>query len=139
MSEAALLAIIAAVEASQGIPAGLLQAVCKIESGLRPQAVNHKDGNDEQSSIGLCQVKLTTGKQYSKAVRSAQSLYDPSINAAAAGAYLKANFVRYRSWVGAVITFNKGHWSGGCTNRYFRKVEAERRKYVGTKATLRCR
>lgn len=124
MSPAALLALISLSEAQHGIPKGLLASICIVESELNPHAVVERDGKSGRTSYGMCQIQLRTARQFRPSI-SASQLLVPSTNAHLAGAYLKWNYKRYHSWVGATIGYNSGHWNGGLTNQYIRKVAKE--------------
>lgn len=118
----ALLSIIAGVESNQGIPGGLLQAICTVESGLNPEAVRKLDGVSSHNSLGLCQVQPRTAK-WICGYNTEKSLFDPRRNAECAAKYLRYQYKRYGSWDAAVIAYNKGNWAGGKTNSYLEKVK----------------
>lgn len=126
MPPVALKRLIRKEEARLGIPSGLLVAICTIESGLKPRALNKHDGRDGTSSYGVCQLKGATASlmgwegPYS-------GLYNPQVNARYAALYLTKQYKRYGSWEMAVVAYNMGRVKllsdGGYANRgYLRKV-----------------
>lgn len=121
MNTLALLAIIANTELNLGLPPGLLQSICRVESGLNPHAVVEQDGRGKRGSYGLCQIQHRTANHIRTGV-SVKELLEPTVNIRLAGEYLTYNYRNYGSWVGAAIAYNRGSWGGGCTNDYFRKV-----------------
>lgn len=125
MSQAALIALIHASEMLHGIPPELLVAICAVESNLDPQAVVAQDGDSGRTSYGLCQVQERTARQFLSGV-SAKELLIPSVNVYVAGAYLRWQYKRYRSWDRAVVAFNRGSSTGGL-NSYHRKVKHAQR------------
>lgn len=119
-----ILAIITAVELAQGIPPGLLAAVCTVESQGDHAAVVKQDGRGGRESRGLCQIQERTMRHVCPGV-SFEELYRPDVNARCGGRYLTWQFRRYGSWDAAVIAFNRGSWKGQKTNEYLRRVMKE--------------
>lgn len=92
--------------ASVQVPFELLRAICTVESGLKPEAVNQIDG--PSASHGLCQVKYATAKLvgYKGDIKG---LYKPLINALYAAKYLKKQLTRYKGdWIKATSAYNAG-------------------------------
>lgn len=103
-----------------GLPTGLLDAVCFVESGHNPIAVHHDDGNSD--SIGLCQIKYATA-QWLGFRGKEKDLYDPKINAYYSAKYLKYQIQRYRGHTEkAVIAYNRGNATGLTKTEYSDKV-----------------
>lgn len=109
------------VSQNLGIPSGLLESMCYVESNHRPNVIKYRDGNHEDS-LGICQVKLSTAQHMGfKGTR--KELLDPRNNIEWAGKYLHYQYKKYGTWSRAVIAYNKGSVSpGGRTNKYLRKV-----------------
>lgn len=96
-----------------------------MESHYDVKAINVDDGNS--SSVGVCQVKLSTAKYLGFSGTEVQ-LQDPSINVMYAGLYLHRQLRRYRGDVRkAIASYNAGTYKeseiGECRNqRYVNKV-----------------
>lgn len=101
------------------LPPGLLNALCTVESNLRPTAIHKHDGDSD--SHGLCQIKEATAKQFRPYV-TAKDLMNPKINAIVAAMYLHYQYERYGSWEAAVVAYNRGNAVGIASSRYQRKV-----------------
>ncbi len=108
--------------AQLGLPTGLLESLCYIESTHDIHAVNHTDGGS--ASYGVCQVKLDTARLVGFEGTPKQ-LQEPKANIYYAGLYLKRNIERY-GWdmEKAVAAYN----AGKC--RYNGKGQIKNRKYV---------
>lgn len=87
------------------IPAGLLMALCSVESNLNPHAIVANDGGSP--SYGLCQVKLETAKRFIPDVTPADLMRKP-VNMMVAAMYLQHQFKRYGSWRKAIAAYNTG-------------------------------
>lgn len=114
-----------------GLPAGMLQAVCTVESGLNPQALHRDDGHS--NSVGLCQIKLKTA-QWMGYHQDEHGLYDPATNALYSARYLKHLLTRYAgNEEKAVAAYNAGHYracgKAACNSKYVAKVFHEWRKH----------
>jgi soluble lytic murein transglycosylase-like protein len=121
MTNATILSILALAEVSHGIPNGLLQAICTVESNLKPNAIAHYDGVSGRHSRGICQVQHDTAKMFEPNVKK-EELFDPTVNARIAAKYLNWQFERYHNWDRAIIAYNRGSSSGPRTNKYHKKV-----------------
>lgn len=109
---------IAAKEA--GIPAKLLSAVCKVESGYR----NIITWDSGSASYGQCQVKLSTARDMGFK-GGVSSLINPITNARVAARYLKFQLLRYNGDIKKAITaYNRGSYKKGVrkNNVYVTKV-----------------
>ncbi len=90
----------------EGVPALLLAGICYVESAHRPHATNHDDGGS--SSIGLCQIKLTTAQMLGY-TGTVEGLYDGKTNAKWAARYIKYQLKRYHNdWEKAAAAYNAG-------------------------------
>lgn len=87
------------------IPAGLLMALCSVESNLNPHAYTANDGGSP--SIGMCQVKLETARRFIPGVTTGDLMRKP-VNLMAAALYLQHQFRRYGSWRLAIAAYNTG-------------------------------
>lgn len=113
------------------VPVQLMLALCTVESGLNPIAVNQYDGNS--ASYGLCQIKLETAKRFIPKI-TAKALLRPAFNVVAATKYLRHQYNRYGDWRMAIAAYNSGtvkyNQYGKLVNRnYVQKVEALWHKY----------
>lgn len=111
---------VAEAAAQHGVPAGLIHAVIRKESGYNPRATSHRKAR------GLMQVMPSTGKHFG--VSDSQLLYDPAVNIQAGTAYLKS-LMRAHDTVDEVLAaYNAGP---GNVRRY-RGVPpfVETRRYV---------
>lgn len=120
MNTLAVAALIAISELDNGIPQGLLQTICEVESNLNPHAVVERDGIGGRTSYGVCQVQLRTARHFSPSI-SATELLDPFTNARIAGLYLRSQYERYGRWDRAIVAYNRGSSTTGL-NSYSRKV-----------------
>ncbi len=90
----------------EGVPALLLAAICFVESSHRPHMTNFDDGGS--SSIGLCQIKLSTAQQMGYDGKI-EGLYDGRTNAKYAAKYIKWQLNRYdNDWNKAAAAYNAG-------------------------------
>lgn len=100
-----------------GVSPSLLLAMCTVESGLDPNAVNL---HDKGQSTGLCQVKVIACKQVGMKVTEAE-LLNPRTNAKCAAKYLSYQIKRYNgNIVQGVTAYNAGRDTGSL--KYFNKV-----------------
>lgn len=103
-----------------GLPHGLLDSVCYIESGRNPAAVHLNDG--EGNSIGLCQIKFKTAKWMGFKGKE-RDLYNPKVNAYYAAKYLRYQIIRHKgNTTKALIAYNRGNAKGLTTTEYSAKV-----------------
>jgi soluble lytic murein transglycosylase-like protein len=123
MTLAMLALTFASVTQTLDLPPGALSAICWVESRHTPSALHPMDGNSD--SIGICQIKLETGRLLGYKGTAAQ-LSDPTINILWAGYYLKKQLVRYDGdVVKAIAAYNAGK------HRVNARGEIMNRKYVG--------
>lgn len=91
---------------SHDLPKGLLSALCFVESHHKPAAFHKDDGNS--SSLGLCQIKLTTAKLLGFK-GTEKDLMNPKANVEYASKYLKKQLNRYKGdYLKAVSAYNMG-------------------------------
>ena len=108
-----------------GLPPGLLSAICYVESGHRPEAVHVDDG--AHNSLGICQIQLPTSRFLGFKGSEAQlRKVEPNIRFAAR--YFSWELRRYHGDIlKAVSAYNMGSWKlnkdGKTVNRaYVSKV-----------------
>jgi soluble lytic murein transglycosylase-like protein len=101
-----MLTLFEQISSSIGLPAGLLAALCSIESNHRPNIVRPNDGGGT-SSIGLCQIKISTAREVLPKI-SASELFKPETNMMAAGLYLKKKLKKYKNIPSALAAYNRG-------------------------------
>lgn len=101
-----------------GLPGGLLQSVCYVESNHRQYTISPHDGHT--TSYGACQIKYETAKDFGFK-GSEEQLMQPLVNIFYAGAYLDHQIKRYKgNKYKAVSAYNCGKV---CNNRrYVKKV-----------------
>lgn len=108
----------------QGLPIGLLSALCYVESTHHVEAVNIYDGGSP--SHGICQVKLGTARMLGfKGTK--EELQNPSINIIYASKYLKRQLRRYNNDIRkGVSSYNSGTYkfnkNGAINQDYIYKV-----------------
>lgn len=91
---------------TQGLPPGLLESICYIESKHTATAIHHDDGGS--NSVGICQIKLSTAK-WLGFKGNEKKLMIPSINIFYAALYLKKLSYRYKNdWTKVIIAYNMG-------------------------------
>lgn len=102
------------------LPAGLLMAVCTVESNQQ-NVINFNDGvagHKPSASIGYCQVKPATGKMVGC---SSSDLMNPEKNIECAGKYLALKLEKHKSVDKAVCAYNGvKNPTGKCG--YYKKV-----------------
>lgn len=101
------------------LPTGLLNTLCRVESGLNPKALNVHDGGSP--SYGVCQVKYQSAKLVGFK-GSPKQLMDPKVNIDVAGRILSAQYKRYGNWAKAVTAYNKGNSSSHGGSAYLARV-----------------
>lgn len=121
MTTASLALLFAMATQTNGLPEGLLSAVCFVESSHRPGVIHIDDGNG--SSLGVCQIKLSTAEYLGFAGTTSQ-LMNPKTNIKYASMYLRTLLNRYDgNLVKAISAYNMGHYKerkpGYPTNKYY--------------------
>ena len=100
----------------------LLSALCYVESGHNPKAINHNDGGSP--SFGKCQVKRDTAKLV---MGKYVNLMDERTNVMVAAKYLRRQYDRYGNWDKAVLAYNAGKYKQcgvqACNQKYLNKVK----------------
>lgn len=110
------------ISQSQGLPPGLLSALCWVESRHHTEALNLHDGGS--SSCGICQIKLDTAQTLGFG-GTAKGLTKPQNNILYAGRYLKYQIKRYKGDLRkGVAAYNSG------THRVNKKGQTCNRRYV---------
>lgn len=113
-------ALFVAASLAAGLPQGLLESVCFIESGHDARAIHHHDGNG--TSYGICQVKYRTA-QHLGFKGKPQELMNPEVNIEYAARYLAKQLKRYNgNYVRALVSYNRGHSEGDSGSSYSSKV-----------------
>ena len=110
-----------------GLPAGLLAAMCSVESGHNPNAIHPADHG--RSSFGMCQVKFKTAQDVMPSLLISD-LFKPDVNVTAAALVLKKKLDKYKTVSEALASYNAGHVKykddGSIKNmQYVRKVLKE--------------
>jgi soluble lytic murein transglycosylase-like protein len=114
-----LTTIFTAVSLQFGLPQGLLNSVCFVESSNNPNVVHYHDGKG--ASYGLCQIKLTSARLVGfKGTK--EDLMSPKTNIYYAGKYLQHQVIRYQSLRRGVIAYNLGHAGVLTSTKYQAKV-----------------
>lgn len=109
---------------TQGLPPGLLSALCFVESSHRVSAINIDDRGSP--SLGVCQIKYETAKMlgYKGDAKGLQN--DPTRNVHYASKYLAKQVKRYGGdYRKAVAAFNAGKYNEAPDG------QPMNRKYVG--------
>ncbi len=114
-----LLALFTTISIQNGLPEGLLESLCWVESKHDVLAIHHDDGDAD--SLGICQIKLSTAKELGFK-GTAKQLMNPKMNIKYSAKYLKWQIQRYGSTARGVIAYNRGNSRGLTTSRYQRKV-----------------
>jgi soluble lytic murein transglycosylase-like protein len=111
---------------SESLILALVAAICHVESGHNPKAINIHDG--DSPSYGECQVKLKTARWLGFKGRITDLWTNSKINREWAGNYLRYQLKRYKGDVRkAVSAYNCG---SVCKNdRYVREVMMKYREY----------
>lgn len=121
-----LLVLFTTTSINLGLPAGLLQSVCWVESRHNIHAINKDDGTS--SSLGICQIKHKTAK-YMGFKGSEKELMNPKTNIYYAGKYLKYQLKRYHNDIPRALTaYNRGNARGLTKSKYSDKVIRKWRK-----------
>lgn len=111
------------LDALLGLPRGLLNAICTVESNLKPSAIRHNDGGSD--SIGLCQIKLSTARSVGYR-GNARQLFIANRNMYYAGKYLAWQIKRYHGdYAKAVTAYNQGTCYSHGGSRYLAQVFTE--------------
>jgi len=99
--------------------AALLSAVCFVESGHNPHAINVSDGGS--ASYGYCQLKLSTARDMGFRGHVSELWHNREVNRKYASEYLRYQLKRYGGDVRkAVSAYNCGSACGN--RRYVKKV-----------------
>lgn len=111
---------------SQGLPKGLLESVCWVESKYNVEAIHKDDGKG--NSVGICQVKLATA-QWLGFKGTEKELMEPATNAYYSAKYLKHQLLVYNNDIPRAITaYNRGNAKGLTHSAYSDKVIKKWRK-----------
>jgi len=103
-----------------GLPRGLLEAICRVESGNNPTRVHKNDGRGD--SLGLCQIKLSTARLVGFKGKRNQ-LMNAKVNMYYAGKYLKYQVNRYGgNYAKATTAYNQGTSYSHGGSEYLAKV-----------------
>jgi len=103
-----------------GLPAGLLESMCYVESGHNIYAIHRDDGRTD--SLGICQVKLATAKWLGFRGNS-KELMQPKNNIFYAGKFLAYQYNRYHGDIHKALTaYNRGNANGISISKYSIKV-----------------
>jgi len=90
-----------------GLPQGLLESLCWVESSHNISAIHEDDGGTD--SLGLCQVKFKTAV-WLGFTGTEEELMDPATNIYYAAAYLKKQLIRYHYDLPRALTaYNRGN------------------------------
>lgn len=100
------------------IPNNLLESICYVESNHRNVITVEKNN---EKSIGLCQIKLSTAKQFNKFLTE-KDLLEPRNNIFYAGMYLKSHYNKYKNWPRAINAYNRGFSESNDGSKYINKV-----------------
>lgn len=114
-----IVALFTSISLSLSLPTGLLSALCYTESKYKINAVHRDDGGSD--SIGICQLKLSTAKEYGFQ-GTEKELMKPETNILIAGLYLKYQITRYNSVKKGVIAYNRGNANHLTSSKYQDKV-----------------
>lgn len=130
MTNVALILLLASTTQTYSLPEGLLSAICWTESRHKTKAVNPRDGvlrdgeRAEEPSLGMCQMKINTARQFESNITHAQ-LLSPKVNTRIAAKFLKWQLDRYH---GDIICGIASYNAGSC--RRNGKGLIKNRKYV---------
>lgn len=110
-----------------GLPDGLLESLCNVESGLDPNAVRLNDGGPGRHAIGICQVHARTAKYLGLTTNCKRAtrncvLFDPTVNILTAGLYLKKQLNRYKGNTRKAISAYNAGTATKVNRRYVDKV-----------------
>ncbi len=117
----ALTTLFTVISLQQGLPPGLLSAVCFTETRHVVNAIHLNDGKSH--SYGICQIKLVTAQQMGFKGTPRQ-LMEPKTNILFAAKYLRHQIKRYKNVKKAVIAYNQGHAGDLIETAYQNKVYA---------------
>jgi soluble lytic murein transglycosylase-like protein len=105
---------------TNGIPVGLLRAVCETESKHNLKIKRVWDGGSY--SYGVCQVKLGTARLLGFRGKE-QQLIDPNTNIDYAAKYLAYQLKRYKGdYKKAIVSYNRGSYNKDEAMTYSGKV-----------------
>lgn len=121
MTGAELAVLFLSTAAAHGLPPGLLESVCYVESHHKITAIRRHDGSP-RTSFGLCQIQLRTARTLGYK-GSASGLMDPSANVEYAARYLSYQIQRYRGdYSKAVTAYNAGTTKSHGGSKYLARV-----------------
>lgn len=107
--------------AIHGLPPGLLESVCYVESNHRTYVVHKHDGSP-RSSIGICQLQLRTAR-FVGFNGTTKELLDPKTNIEYSARYLQYQIQRYDGdYAKAVTAYNSGTTRSHGGSRYLARV-----------------
>lgn len=110
---------------SLGLPTGLIDSVCYVESHHNIKAVRKQDGQKGKVQVpayGVCQIHYATAKLMGYK-GSKEALMRPEINVYYAAKYLKYQLDRYdNDYAKAVTAYNQGSAHSDGLSPYFKKV-----------------
>jgi len=93
-------ALFLAASLSYGLPIGVLDAICQVETGSQPVVITPLDGHS--ASYGVCQIKLRTARSQGF-VGTPSQLFNREVNIEYAARYFRYQLDRYQ---GNVSVFN---------------------------------
>lgn len=109
------------ITASHGLPPGLLESVCYVESKHVVQAINKHDGSS-RNSYGICQIQNRTAREMGFK-GSITQLMEPQNNIEYAARYLSYQLQRYKGdYAKAVTAYNAGVAKSHGGSRYLALV-----------------
>lgn len=107
MTTTTLALVFISVSQTFNLPTGLLSALCYVESNHDVRAIHMDDGGS--SSIGLCQVKLSTARYLGYRGDAKKLQMDGRVNAHYAGKYLRLQLTKHNGDIlKAVAGYNSG-------------------------------
>lgn len=109
-----------------GLPNGLLESICYVETKHNVAAIARQDGGSD--SYGICQVKMSAARHMGFKGNEKQ-LMEPEVNIHYAAKLLQYQIKRYSNVPKAVTAYNKGHSDGTGYSTYYFKVKKEWSKY----------
>lgn len=109
------------IAAAHGLPPGLLESVCYVESGHKVTAVRRHDGSS-RTSFGICQIQLRTAR-FVGFRGNVHGLMEPRNNVEYAARYLKYQISRYHGdYSKAVSAYNQGTTRSHGGTQYLARV-----------------
>lgn len=103
-----------------GLPIGLIDSICYVESHYNVNAIHHDDGKSD--SLGVCQIKFSTAKGLGFK-GTPKTLMLPYVNIYFASMFLRQQLDRYRFDVQrAIVAYNRGNATNIYSTKYSNKV-----------------